>query len=69
MVNVKIIDGLTKEKDWYKSLTIQSAIGIILIVVGFSVHEGQINPESMLILMGCISVLYGRIKAQTEIKK
>lgn len=63
------INGVDKyKKDFYKSLTIQSAIATILIVVGTSLKGGVFGLEEILIVVGCLGAIYGRIKAKKELK-
>jgi hypothetical protein len=67
-IKVKIDDKFPKDKDWYKSLTINSAVGMILVLIGNTLITNELNPEYILIGLGCIGAIYGRIKANRSVK-
>lgn len=68
-LNVQITSALPENKEWYKSLTIQSAIGILLILIGNTFYSGEFNTEYLVIALGCLSAIYGRFKAKSKIKE
>lgn len=57
-----------KTKEWYKSLTIQSAFGTILLILGNSLITKQIGYEEIIVCLGCVGAIYGRIRANKNIK-
>jgi hypothetical protein len=58
----------SNEKEWYKSLTIQSALGVLLVVVGNALQTKMFGLEEILVVVGCITTIYGRIKAKKNLK-
>lgn len=68
MNNVKIEPKFPANKEWYKSLSIQSAVGIVLVVIGTSLFTNEFNAEYIAVLIGCVGAIVGRIKAKENLK-
>ena len=68
MLKVNVDKKFPANKEWYKSLSIQSAVGVVIVVIGTSLYTGEFNAEYIAVLIGCVGAIVGRLKAKENLK-
>lgn len=68
MLKVNVNKKFPNDKNWYKSLSVQSIIGVVLVILGTSLYTGEFNAEYIAVLIGCVGAIVGRIRAKESLK-